>query len=121
VVEETLVYPTVSISLTQACVSASYNEPLLNPKIIDQAHEQAIHPNDSIKNLKKPTNKISKGHVDLNFNNKREGRLISRGLRNKSKSHASSINMIEIHESYDSKIEKFLAEEDPFSFEPHLD
>jgi hypothetical protein len=79
-VEETLVYPIVPISPTQACVSASYNEPLLNSKIIEQAHEQVIHPHDSIKILKKPTGEISKGHPDLNFKNKRAGRLISRKL-----------------------------------------
>jgi hypothetical protein len=33
----------------------------------------------------------------------------------------SSINMIEVNESSDSEIEKFLAEEDPLSFEPHPD
>jgi hypothetical protein len=121
VVEETLVYPTVPLSPTQACVSASYNKPLLDPKVIEQAREQVIHPNDSVKNLKKPTGEISKGHPDLNFKNKRVGRLISRKLRNKSNSHASSIKMIEIHESSDSEIDRFLAEEDPLSSQPPLD
>jgi hypothetical protein len=102
VVEETLVYPTVPLSPTQACVSASYIKPFLDPKVIEQAREQVIHPNDSVKNLKKPTGEISKGHPDLNFKNKRVGRLISRKLRNKSNSHANSIKMIEIHESSDS-------------------
>jgi hypothetical protein len=63
VVEETLVYPTMPLSPTQACVSASYNKPLLDPKVIEQAHEQVIHPNDSVKNLKKPTGEISKSNV----------------------------------------------------------
>jgi hypothetical protein len=50
---------------------------------------------------------------DLGFNNKRVGRLISRSLRNKTKAHVSSIKAIEVHESSDSEIEKFLEEEDP--------
>jgi hypothetical protein len=121
VIEETLIYPTTPLSPTQACVSASYNKPLLDPKVIEQTHGQATHLNDSVKNLKKSTGKISKSNVDINFKNKRAGRLISRRLRNKSNSHASSISMIEVHESSDSKIDRFLAEEDPLSFEPHLD
>ena len=52
VVEETLVYPTVPLSPTHACVSTSYNKPFLDPKIIEQACEQVIHPHDSVKNLK---------------------------------------------------------------------
>jgi hypothetical protein len=120
VIEETLIYPTIHLSATQAYVSASYNKPLLDPKIFEQAREQVIHPNDSVKNLKKPTSEISKGHADLNFKNKRPRRLISRKLRNKSNSHASSIKMIEIHESSNSKIDRFLTEDDPLSFQPHL-
>ena len=48
----------------------------------------------------------------LGFHNKRVGRLISRSLRNISKSHVSSIESIEVHENSNSKIEKFLEEED---------
>ena len=33
VIEETLIYPTTHLSATQAYVSASYNKPLLDPKI----------------------------------------------------------------------------------------
>jgi hypothetical protein len=121
VIEETLVYPTTPLSPTQACVTATYNKPLPDPKVTEQAHEQATQPNDSVKNSNKPTGKTSKGDVDLSFKNKRAGRLISRKLRNKSNPHASSIKMIEIHESSDSEIDRFLAEEDPLSFQPHLD
>jgi hypothetical protein len=39
-----------------------------------------MHPNDSVKISNKPTSKTSKGHADLNFKNKRVGRLISRKL-----------------------------------------
>ena len=34
-VEETLVYPTVPLSPTQACVSTSYSKPLLDPKVFE--------------------------------------------------------------------------------------
>jgi hypothetical protein len=121
VVKETLVYPTMPLSPTQACVSTSYNKPLLDPKVIDQAREQVLHPNDSVKNLKKSTGKISKSNVDINFKNKRVRRLISRRLCNNSNSHVSSISIIEVHESSDSEINRSLAEEDPHLFEPHLD
>jgi hypothetical protein len=121
VVEETLTYPTMPLSPIQACVSASYNKPLIDPKVIEQTREQVIHPNDCVKNLKKSTGKASKSNVDINFKNKRAGRIISRRLRNKSNSHVSLISMIEVHESSDSEIDRFLAEEDPHSFEPHLD
>jgi hypothetical protein len=57
----------------------------------------------------------------MSFKNRRAGRLISRKLRNKSNPHASSIKMIEIHESLDSEIDRFLAEEDPLSSQPLLD
>jgi hypothetical protein len=65
--------------------------------------------------------KPSKGDIDLGFKNKRAGRLISRKLRNKSNPHVSSIKMIEIHESSDSEIDRFLAEEDPPSFQAEPD
>jgi hypothetical protein len=71
VVEETLVYPTVPLSPTQACVSASYNKPLIDPKVIEQTRGQPTHLNDSVKNLKKSTGKISKSNADINFKNKR--------------------------------------------------
>jgi hypothetical protein len=57
----------------------------------------------------------------LGFKNKRVGRLISRNLRNKSNPHVNSIKMIKIHESSDSEIDRFLAEEDPLSFQTDLD
>jgi hypothetical protein len=84
VVEETLVHPTTSLSPPQTCVSSPNNEPLIDPKVIQQACQQITHPNDCVKNVKKPTGKRSKGNIDINFKNKRVGRLISRRLRNKS-------------------------------------
>jgi hypothetical protein len=76
-------------------------------------HEQHAYPNTSAKNANMPSYKPPKGEMDIGFKNKRESRLISRILRNKSNSHVSSIKMIEVHESSDSEIERFLAEEDP--------
>jgi hypothetical protein len=120
-VEETLVHPMASLSPPQTCVSSPNSEPLINPKVIQQASQQITHPNDCVKNVKKPTGKRFKSNIDINFKNKRDGRLISRRLHNKSNSHPSSINMIEVHESSDSEIERFLTAEDLQSFEPHLD
>jgi hypothetical protein len=80
VVEETVVYPTTPLIPTQACLATTYNNPEPDPKATEQPHGQATHPNDSVKNSNKPTGKTSKGHADLNFKNKRAGRLISRKL-----------------------------------------
>jgi hypothetical protein len=121
VVEETLVHPTTSLSPPQTRVSSPNSEPLIDPKVIQQACQQITHPTEYVKNLKKPTGKKSKSSVDINFKNKRVGRLISRSLRNKTNSHANVISMIEVNERSDSEINKFLAEEDPLSFEPHPD
>jgi hypothetical protein len=57
----------------------------------------------------------------LGFKNKRDGRLISTKLQNKTNPHVSSIKMIEIHESSNSDIDRFLVEEDPLSFQTDLD
>ena len=64
----------------------------------------------------KPTGKKHKGSVDVNFKNKRVGRLISRSARNKSKPCADTKNTIEVSKDSDSEIERFLAEEDPMSY-----
>jgi hypothetical protein len=116
VVEETLVHPMPSLSPPQTRVSSLKSEPLIDPKVIQQVSQQITHPNDCVKNIKKPTKKRFKSNIDINFKNKRVGRLISRRLRNKSNSHPSSINMIEVNESSDSKIERFLTAEDFQSF-----
>jgi hypothetical protein len=85
-----------------------------DPRVIKSPeHEQYVFPNTIAKTINKHSRKLSKKNSDIGFNNKRVGRLISRSLRNKSKSHVSSIKAIEVHESSDSEIEKFLAEEDP--------
>jgi hypothetical protein len=76
--------------------------------------EQVVDPNLNIKSTSGNPSKQSKKNQDMRgFNNKRVGRLISRSLRNRSKAHVSSIESIEVHESSDSEIEKFLADEDP--------
>jgi hypothetical protein len=81
-------------------------------------HEQIVFPNPIAKTNNKHSRKQSKKNQEIGFCNKRHGRLISRSLRNKSKAHVNSIKSIEIHESYDSKIEIFLAEEDQNCSEP---
>jgi hypothetical protein len=50
---------------------------------------------------------------DLNFTNKRSGRLISRSLRNHQQDHLSSIPVIEVDDHLsEDEIDKFLAQED---------
>jgi hypothetical protein len=76
----------------------------------------AIEPNQGFSD--KPTvkkNRKSKKQEssDLNFINKRSGRLISRSLRNKKHDHLSSISMIEVNDHCsDDEINDFLALED---------
>jgi hypothetical protein len=121
VIEETIVYPTTFPSSTQACVTAIHSKPLPDSKVAEQTHEKDTQPNVSVKNANRPVGKSSKGDIDLGFKNKRDGRLISRKLRNKTNPHVNSIKMIEIHESSDSEIDRFLAEEDPLSFQTDPD
>jgi hypothetical protein len=84
-------------------------------------HKQVVGPNLNIKSTSGNPSKQSKKNQDMRgFNNKRVGRLISRSLRNRSKAHVSSIESIEVHESSDSEIEKFLADEDPNYSKPDL-
>jgi hypothetical protein len=69
-------------------------------------------------NDKPVAKKIRKGkkqhNSDLNFRNKRSGRLISRSLRNQKRDHLSSISMIEVNDQCsDQEINDFLAQEDP--------
>jgi len=64
VVEETLVHPMASPSPPQTCVSSPNSEPLIDPKVIQQANQQITHRNDCVKNIKKPTGKKSKRSVD---------------------------------------------------------
>ena len=120
-VNETLVHPMAPLSPPQTCVSSPNNEPLIDPKVIQQASQQLTHPKDYVKIVKKPTGKRFKSNIDINFKNKRDGRLISWSLRNKTNSHANAISMIEVNENSNSEIDKFLAEEDLLSFGPHPD
>jgi hypothetical protein len=86
----------------------------VDPRVIESPeHEKYVFPNTIAKNTNKHSHKLSRKNPDIGFNNKRVGRLISRSLRNKTKSHVSSIKAIEVHESSDSEIENFLEEEDP--------
>jgi hypothetical protein len=126
--EETTVHATDRAvpSSKEACVTTILNEPMpeqtdAEPTAFElHGHEQHAYPNTSTKNTNMPSYKPSKGDMDIGFKNKRAGRLISRNLRNKSNSHVSSIKMIEVHESSDSEIERFLAEEDPPCLKPDL-
>jgi hypothetical protein len=113
-------------SSKEACDRAILNEPMPEQTDVEPTafelhdHEQHAYPDTSAKNANRPSCKLSKGDMDIGFKNKRAGRLISRSLRNKSNSHMSSIKMIEVHESSDSEIERFLAEEDPPCLKPDL-
>jgi hypothetical protein len=91
------------------------------PNVTQQDSQPGSHPKDSTKAVKKPIGKKLKGSVDINFKNKRVGCLISQCARNKIKPHEDTINTIEVSEDSDLEIEKFLAEEDPVSFELYPD
>jgi hypothetical protein len=108
VIVETLVNPTASSPPLQACDFSPNNEPSSYPNVIQQDSRPVTHPKDCTKTVKKPTGKKLKGSVDVNFKNKRVGRLISRCVRNKMKPCADTINMIEVSEDSDSEIDKFL-------------
>jgi hypothetical protein len=76
-------------------------------------HEQVVFPNLNIKSTSgNPSKQSKKNQAMIEFHNKRVERLISRSLRNISKAHGSSIKSIEVHENFDSEIEKFLVEKD---------
>jgi hypothetical protein len=81
-------------------------------------HEQIACPNPTVKTNNKHPRKQPKKNQEIRFRNKRPGRVISRSLRNRSKAHVSSIDLIEIHDDSDSKIERFLAQEDLNCSEP---
>jgi len=120
-IEETIVPVRVVPSPTQAYVIVTLSKPILDSQIAEQSHEQSSCPNASAENENRPISKPSKGDIDLGFKNKRGSRFISRKLRNKSNPHVSSIKMIKIHESSDSEIDRFLAEENPPSFQANPD
>jgi hypothetical protein len=96
---------------------ATIDEPMfeqqdVDPNIIESLeHEKDVCPNTVAKNDNKLSHKLSMMNLDLGSVNKRSRRLISRSLQNKTRSHVSLIKSIEVHESSDSKIEKFLEEE----------
>jgi hypothetical protein len=80
VVEEILVHPTTSLSPPQTCASSPNSEPLIYPEVIQLASQHVTHPRDYVKIVRKPTGKKFKSNVDVNFKNKRVGRLISQTL-----------------------------------------
>ena len=80
VIVDTLVNPTTSSPPLQAHDFPPNNEPSRYPNVIQQDSRSVTHPKDCIKTMKKPTGKKLKGSVDVNFKNKRVGRLISRSI-----------------------------------------
>jgi hypothetical protein len=80
VTKETIVYPRVFPSSTQAYVTTTHSKPLPNPRVVEQTHEQDAQPNASVKNANRPIGKSSKGDINLGFKNKRYGKLILRKL-----------------------------------------
>jgi hypothetical protein len=81
------------------------------------SHVLANEPNQN-HNDKPTVRKFRKGNkkqsLDLNFMNKRSGRLISRNLRNQKKDNLRSIPTIEVTDHYsDQEINDLLAQEDP--------
>jgi hypothetical protein len=116
IIVETLVKPTASSPPLQACDLATNNEPSTYPDVTQQDNQPGSHPKSCTKTVIKPTGKKHKGSVDVNFKNKRVGRLISRSVRNKMKPCVDTNNTIEVSEGSDSEIERFLAEEDPVSY-----
>ena len=103
----------------EPCDRATLDEPMfeqqdVDPRIIEYLeHDKDVFPNTVEKNDNKRSHKLSRKNPDLGFVNKRDGRLISRSLWNKTRAHVSSIKVIEVHESSDSEIKNFLEEEDP--------
>jgi hypothetical protein len=74
------------------------------------------YPKSCVKTVKKSTGKNLKGNVDINYKNKKVAHWVSRCARNKPKPCPYTENTIEISEGSDSKIERFLAEEYPYSY-----
>jgi hypothetical protein len=116
VIIETLVKPTASPPPLLPCDLAPNIEPSTYPDVTQPDNQPGSHPKSCTKTVKKPTGKKLKGSVDVNYKNKRAGRLISRCARNKFKPCADTNNTIELSEDSDSEIERFLAEEDPMSY-----
>jgi hypothetical protein len=116
VITKTLVKPTTSPPPLLPYDPVSNLEPSTYPDATQPDTQPNSHPKSCTKIVKKPTGKKLKGNVDVNYKNKRPGRLISRCARNKSKPCVDTNNMIELSEDSDLKIERFLAEEYPLSY-----
>jgi hypothetical protein len=116
IVIETLVKPTASSPPLLPCDPTPNIEPSTYPDVTQPDNQLGSHPKSCTKTVKKPIGKKPKGSVDVDYKNKRVGRLISRCTRNKSKPCADKKNTIEVSEDSDLEIERFLAEEDPMSY-----
>jgi hypothetical protein len=116
VITETLVKPTTSPPPLLPCDPVSNLEPSTYPDVAQPDTQSNSYPESCTKTVKKPTGKKLKGRVDVNYKNKRVARWISQCAINKPKPCADTENTIEISEDTDSEIERFLAEEYPFSY-----
>jgi hypothetical protein len=77
VIVETLVKPTASPPPLLPCDLAPNNETSTYPDVTQPNNQLGSHPKSCTKTVKKPTGKKLKDSFDVNFNNKRAGRLIS--------------------------------------------
>jgi hypothetical protein len=116
IIIETLMKPTASPPPLLPCDLALNNEPSTYPDVTQLDNQLGSHPKSCTKTVKKTIGKKLKGSVDVNYKNKRAGRLISQCARNKFKPCVDTNNTIELSEDSDSKIERFLTEEDPMSY-----
>jgi hypothetical protein len=110
VVTETLVGPIIPPSSLLPSV-----EPLTYPDTTQTDTLPDSYPKDGGRPIKKSAKKKCKGNSDINYKGKRVARWISRCARNKPKENADR-NPIELSEDSDSKIERFLTEEYPYSY-----
>jgi hypothetical protein len=116
VITETLVKPTISPPSLMPCDPVSNLEPSTYPDSTQPDTQPDSYPKSCTKAVKKPTGKKLRGSVDVNYKSKRVARWVSRCARNKPKPCADTKNTIEVSEDSDSEIERFLAEEYPYSY-----
>jgi hypothetical protein len=110
------VKPTTSPPPLLPCDPISNLEPSTYPDAAQPDTQSDSYPKSCTKTVKKPTGKNLKGNIDVNYKNKRAAHWISRCARNKPNLYADTKNTIEVSEDSDSEIERFLAEEYPYSY-----
>jgi hypothetical protein len=117
VITENLVKPTISPPSLMPCDPVSNLEPSTYP----DSTQPDSYPKSCVKTVKKPTGRKLKGNVDVNYKSKKVACWVSRCARNKPKPGPHTENTIDISEVSDSEIERFLAEEYPYSYGLSLD